>query len=86
MGLIVVVVGSVGGGCIKQLPDQLLTIIYKRPSTSVILLTCRFSDHCPNTVMETSPTQDKEEIQVLWTAPAAGSGCVNFQESFILRY
>ena len=39
----------------------------------------RFSDHCTNTVMETSQTLDKEEVQVLWTAPGPGSGCINFQ-------
>ena len=29
--------------------------------------------------METSSVVDKEEVQVLWTAPPAGSGCVIFQ-------
>ena len=42
-------------------------------------LTVRFSDHCVNTVMETSTTLDKQEVQVLWTAPPSGSGCVVFQ-------
>ena len=28
--------------------------------------------------METSDTMDKQEVQVLWTAPSSGSGCVVF--------
>lgn len=38
----------------------------------------RFSDHCTNTVTETSPIS-KDEIQVLWTSPPPGSGCVRFK-------
>ena len=38
----------------------------------------RFSDHCTNTVTQTSSVA-KSEIQVLWTAPPAGSGCVAFK-------
>ena len=36
------------------------------------------SDHCRNAVVHTSNTP-KSEIQVLWTAPPAGSGCVRFR-------
>ncbi|KAF2347955.1 Reeler domain [Trinorchestia longiramus] len=35
------------------------------------------SDDCPNAVVHTS-NSPKSEIQVLWTAPPAGSGCVRF--------
>jgi len=38
----------------------------------------RFSDHCTNTITETT-NLPKSEIQVLWTAPPAGSGCVVFK-------
>ena len=38
----------------------------------------RFSDHCTNTVTQTSSVE-KSEIQVLWTAPPAGSGCITFK-------
>jgi len=38
----------------------------------------RFSDHCTNTVTETSQIL-KDEIQVLWTAPPPGNGCVRFK-------
>lgn len=36
------------------------------------------SDDCPNAVVQTS-NSPKSEIQVLWTAPPAGSGCVRFR-------
>ena len=48
-------------------------------------LTVRFSDHCVNTVLETSLTLDKQEVQVLWTAPPSGSGCVVFQAAVMER-
>ncbi|XP_047112187.1 spondin-1-like [Schistocerca piceifrons] len=44
----------------------------------------RFSDRCPNTVTQTS-TSPKAEVQVLWTAPPAGSGCVVFRATVIER-
>ena len=42
----------------------------------------RFSDHCTNTVTQTSSVA-KSEIQVLWTAPPAGSGCVTFKATVV---
>ena len=39
----------------------------------------RFSSHCVNTVIETSETEDKKEIQVLWVAPPHSYGCVQFR-------
>ncbi|XP_047736020.1 spondin-1 [Hyalella azteca] len=36
------------------------------------------SDDCPNAVVHTS-SSPKSEVQVLWTAPPAGSGCVRFR-------
>jgi len=42
----------------------------------------RFSDHCTNTVTETSNVE-KEHVQVLWTAPPAGSGCVHFRATVV---
>jgi len=42
----------------------------------------RFSDHCTNTIMQTSDVE-KEEIQVLWDAPASGHGCVQFKASVL---
>eukprot|EP00095_Tigriopus_kingsejongensis_P009624 maker-scaffold94_size379870-snap-gene-0.14 protein:Tk09624 transcript:maker-scaffold94_size379870-snap-gene-0.14-mRNA-1 annotation:"hypothetical protein DAPPUDRAFT_321105" len=42
----------------------------------------RFSDHCTNTVTQTSDVE-KSEIQVLWTAPPAGSGCVTFKATVV---
>lgn len=36
------------------------------------------SENCPNAVTQTSSIS-KSEIQVLWTAPPAGSGCVRFR-------
>ena len=38
----------------------------------------RFSDYCPNSVMHTS-SLPKSEIQVLWTSPGPGSGCIKFR-------
>ena len=49
------------------------------------VLSVRFSDHCVNTVLETSLTLDKQEVQVLWTAPPSGSGCVVFQAAVMER-
>ncbi len=43
----------------------------------------RFSDTCTNTVTEASAAAAKEEVQVLWTAPPAGSGCVAFKASVV---
>jgi len=45
----------------------------------------RFSDHCTNTVIETSDAREKNEIQVMWTAPSSGSGCVVFAAA-VLEY
>lgn len=45
----------------------------------------RFSDHCTNTVIETSDTLDKSEVSVMWTAPGEGAGCVNFHAA-VLEY
>lgn len=38
----------------------------------------KISEVCPNTVTQTSLIP-KSEIQVFWTAPASGSGCVVFR-------
>jgi len=38
----------------------------------------RYSDHCTNTITQTSDIL-KSEIQVLWTAPPPGTGCINFK-------
>ena len=38
----------------------------------------KISEVCPNTVTQTSLIP-KSEIQVFWTAPASGSGCVIFR-------
>ena len=38
----------------------------------------KFSDSCPNAVIQTSSIR-KSEIQVLWTAPPHNSGCVVFR-------
>lgn len=43
----------------------------------------RFSDHCTNTVTETSNVK-KEDVQVLWSAPPAGSGCVHFKATVVV--
>lgn len=42
----------------------------------------KFSDHCTNTVTETSDVS-KEEIQVLWVAPSVGQGCVQFKATVL---
>ena len=42
----------------------------------------RFSDHCTNTVTQTSSVA-KSEIQVLWRAPPAASGCVVFKATVV---
>ncbi|XP_023216087.1 spondin-1-like isoform X2 [Centruroides sculpturatus] len=41
-----------------------------------------FSEDCPNAVVQTSPIP-KSEIQVMWTAPPAGSGCVVFRATVV---
>ena len=38
----------------------------------------KFSDRCPNAIVQTSSIP-KSDIQVLWTAPPRGSGCVVFR-------
>lgn len=38
----------------------------------------KISEVCPNTVTQTSLIP-KSEVQVFWTAPASGSGCVVFR-------
>jgi Reeler domain. len=38
----------------------------------------KFSDSCPNAIVQTSYIP-KPDIQVLWTAPPKGSGCVVFR-------
>jgi hypothetical protein len=40
----------------------------------------KFSDRCPNAVIQTSSIP-KTDVQVLWTAPPKGSGCVAFRYS-----
>lgn len=35
----------------------------------------KFAENCANAVVETSKMQ-KEEISVVWTSPAEGSGCI----------
>ncbi|XP_026469503.1 spondin-1-like [Ctenocephalides felis] len=42
----------------------------------------KFSDRCPNAVTQTS-SMPKSEIQVMWTAPPAGSGCVVFRATVL---
>ena len=42
----------------------------------------RFSDHCVNTVTETSE-EEKEEVEVGWAAPPAGSGCVRLRAAVL---
>ncbi|XP_023721830.1 spondin-1 isoform X3 [Cryptotermes secundus] len=42
----------------------------------------RFSDRCPNAVIQTS-SMPKSDIQVLWTAPPRGSGCVVFRATVV---
>ena len=42
----------------------------------------RYSDHCVNTIVETSNIL-KDEIQVLWVAPPVGAGCVLFQATVL---
>lgn len=44
----------------------------------------KISEVCPNTVTQTSLIQ-KSEVQVYWTAPPAGSGCVIFRFVYILQ-
>ena len=43
----------------------------------------RFSSICVNTVIESSETEEKEEIQVLWVAPSPGFGCIKFTAAVI---
>ncbi|RZC36683.1 Reeler domain containing protein, partial [Asbolus verrucosus] len=43
----------------------------------------KFSEKCPNTVTA-SDSQLKSEIQVLWLAPATGSGCVTFKGAVVV--
>ncbi|XP_059485786.1 spondin-1-like [Neocloeon triangulifer] len=38
-----------------------------------------FNERCINTVKESEALLDKTEVQVMWTAPPAGSGCVVFR-------
>ena len=38
----------------------------------------RFSDVCPNGITQTSSVP-KTEVQVLWTAPGPGTGCIKFR-------
>ncbi|XP_025414677.1 spondin-1 isoform X3 [Sipha flava] len=42
----------------------------------------KISEICPNTVTQTSLIP-KSEIQVFWTAPASGSGCVIFKATIV---
>jgi len=42
----------------------------------------QFSDHCTNTITETSDVA-KDEIQVLWVAPLTGHGCVQFKATVL---
>jgi len=42
----------------------------------------QYSDHCVNTIVETSSIL-KDEIQVLWVAPPVGGGCVLFQATVL---
>ncbi|XP_023341710.1 spondin-1 [Eurytemora carolleeae] len=44
----------------------------------------RFSDHCTNTITETSSIH-KQEIQVLWTAPSEGNGCISFKAMVVVN-
>lgn len=41
-----------------------------------------FSEDCPHAIVQTSPIP-KSEIQVMWTAPPAGSGCVVFRATVV---
>ncbi|XP_021918069.1 spondin-1-like isoform X3 [Zootermopsis nevadensis] len=42
----------------------------------------KFSDRCPNAVIQTSSIP-KSDVQVLWTAPPKGSGCVAFRATVV---
>lgn len=42
----------------------------------------KISEVCPNTVTQTSLIP-KSEVQVFWTAPSSGSGCVVFRSVII---
>lgn len=42
----------------------------------------KFSERCPNVVTHTSSIP-KSEIQVRWTAPPPGSGCIFFRATVI---
>lgn len=42
----------------------------------------KFSDRCPNAIVQTSSIP-KSDIQVLWTAPPKGSGCVVFRATVV---
>ncbi|XP_074662256.1 spondin-1-like isoform X2 [Tubulanus polymorphus] len=43
----------------------------------------KFHDQCPHVVTHTYITQFKPGISVLWTAPPAGSGCVEFRATVV---
>lgn len=45
----------------------------------------KISEVCPNTVTQTSLIQ-KSEVQVYWTAPPTGSGCVIFRLFKLIHY
>jgi hypothetical protein len=38
----------------------------------------KFSDDCPNGLVQSS-SLPKNEVKVMWIAPASGSGCVRFR-------
>ena len=42
----------------------------------------KFSERCPNLVTHTSSIP-KSDVQVKWTAPPAGSGCVVFHATVV---
>ena len=42
----------------------------------------RFSNHCVNTVTETSDVE-KDEVEVGWVAPPAGSDCVRLRAAVL---
>ena len=74
---------SDGGGSEIHSPSMVTSSLRRTGSFQLLgdVLT-RFSDHCTNTVTQTSSVA-KSEIQVLWTAPPAGSGCVTFKVTVV---
>ena len=70
---------------VSEVNEEVIIVASSKRTGSFQLLgdvLTRFSDHCTNTVTQTSSV-GKSEIQVLWTAPPAGSGCVTFKATVV---